>query len=73
MLFQSKEKIELALAATALPLEVTIECLTLWEGRRGGELVSDPMEVELKKDVDLIDSCQRMLQQRIDQSFEQLW
>ncbi|XP_076157791.1 tektin-2 [Alosa pseudoharengus] len=71
-LTQSKEETELALAATALPLEVTIECLALWEGRRGGELVSDPVEAELKKDVELIDNCQRTLQQRIDQSFEQL-
>ncbi|KAL2079973.1 hypothetical protein ACEWY4_023766 [Coilia grayii] len=72
VLTQSKEQTERALAATVLPLEVTIECLSLWEGRRGGELVSDPVEAELKKEVELIDSCQRMLQQRIDQSFEQL-
>ncbi|XP_063041923.1 tektin-2 isoform X2 [Engraulis encrasicolus] len=72
VLTQSKEQTERALADTVLPLEVTIECLALWEGRRGGELVSDPVEAELKKEVELIDSCQRMLQQRIDQSFEQL-
>lgn len=73
LLLQSKEETERALAATVLPLEVTVECLTLWEGRRGGELVSDPLEAELKRDVELIDCCQRTLQQRIDQAFEQLW
>ncbi|KAK7124517.1 hypothetical protein R3I94_018779 [Phoxinus phoxinus] len=68
----SKEETERALAATVLPLEVTAECLTLREGRRGKELVSDPVEAELKKEVEVIDGAQRSLQQCIDQAFEQL-
>ncbi|XP_036423229.1 tektin-2 [Colossoma macropomum] len=68
----AKEETERALAATVLPLEVSAECLTLREGRRGNELVSDPVEAELKKEVDVIDGAQRVLQQRIDQAFEQL-
>ncbi|KAG9279438.1 tektin-2 [Astyanax mexicanus] len=71
-LTQAKEETERALAATVLPLEVTAECQTLREGRRGSELVSDPVEAELKKEVDVIDGAQRVLQQLIDQSFEQL-
>ncbi|KAG1948680.1 tektin-2 [Pimephales promelas] len=68
----SKEETERALAATVLPLEVTAECLTLREGRRGKELVSDPVEAELKREVEVIDGAQRSLQQCIDQAFEQL-
>ncbi|KAK2887481.1 hypothetical protein QQF64_013355 [Cirrhinus molitorella] len=68
----SKEETERALAATVLPLEVTAECLNLREGRRGKELVSDPVEAELKKEVEVIDGAQRVLQQCIDQAFEQL-
>ncbi|XP_016402727.1 tektin-2-like, partial [Sinocyclocheilus rhinocerous] len=68
----SKEETERALAATVLPLEVTAECLNLREGRRGKELVSDPVEAELKKEVEVIDGAQRILQQCIDQAFEQL-
>ncbi|XP_066530945.1 tektin-2 [Hoplias malabaricus] len=68
----AKEETERALAGTMLPLEVTAECLTLREGRRGNELVSDSVEAELKKEVDVIDGAQRVLQQRIDQAFEQL-
>uniref|UniRef100_A0A8C2F0R8 Tektin n=1 Tax=Cyprinus carpio TaxID=7962 RepID=A0A8C2F0R8_CYPCA len=68
----SKEETERALAATVLPLEVTAECLNLREGRRGMELVCDPVEAELKKEVEVIDGAQRILQQCIDQAFEQL-
>ncbi|XP_056598156.1 tektin-2 [Triplophysa dalaica] len=68
----SKQNTERALAATVLPLEVTSECLTLREGRRGKELVSDPVEAELKKEEEVIDGAQRVLQQCITQAFEQL-
>lgn len=70
---KSKEATERALAATVLPLEVTAECLNLREGRRGKELVCDPVEAELKKEVEVLDRAQRILQQCIDQAFEQLW
>ncbi|KTG37065.1 hypothetical protein cypCar_00007878 [Cyprinus carpio] len=71
-LLKSKEETERALAATILPLEVTAECMNLGEGYRGKELVSDPVEAELKKEVEVIDGAQRALQQCIDQAFEQL-
>ncbi|XP_030645340.1 tektin-2 [Chanos chanos] len=71
-LTRSKEETERALSAMTLPLEVTVECLTLREGRQGNELVSDPVEADLKKEVEVIDRVQRTLQQCIDQAFEQL-
>ncbi|XP_058261120.1 tektin-2 [Hemibagrus wyckioides] len=68
----TKEAAERALASTVLPLEVTNECLTLREGRRENELVSDPVEAELKKEVEVIHKAQQVLQQNIDQAFKQL-
>ncbi|XP_045914962.1 tektin-2 isoform X2 [Micropterus dolomieu] len=68
----SKEQTEQALAATAVPLEVSCECLTLRDGRRGYELVTDPVDEQLKKEVELIERVQQVLQQNIDKAFEQL-
>ncbi|XP_046874534.1 tektin-2 [Hypomesus transpacificus] len=68
----SKEEMERALAATLVPLEVTVECMVLREGRRGNELLSDPVEAQLKKEVDVIERAQHALQQGIDSSFTQL-
>uniref|UniRef100_A0A4W6E9M4 Tektin n=1 Tax=Lates calcarifer TaxID=8187 RepID=A0A4W6E9M4_LATCA len=58
----SKEQTEQALAATVTPLE----------GRRGYELVTDPVDEQLKKEVELIGRVQQVLQQHIDKAFEQL-
>ncbi|XP_062866902.1 tektin-2 [Trichomycterus rosablanca] len=71
-LTMAKEEMECALAATVLPLEVTAECLTLREGRLGNELVSDPVEAALKKEVEVIDKAQRAFQGCIDQAFKHL-
>ncbi|XP_036948852.1 tektin-2 isoform X1 [Acanthopagrus latus] len=68
----SKEQTEQALAATAVPLEVSSECLTLRDGRQGYELVVDPVDEQLKREVELIEKVQQVLQQHIDKSFEQL-
>lgn len=68
-----KAQTEQALAATAVPLEVSIECLSLREGRRGYELVSDPVEEQLRREVELVERVQQVLQQHIDKAFEQLW
>lgn len=73
MLGQIKEQTEQALAATVVPLEVSTECVTLREGRRGYELVTDPVDEQLKKEVELIERMQRVLQQHTDKAYEQLW
>lgn len=70
---QDKEQTEQALAATAAPLEVSRECLTLRDGRRDVELVMDPVDEELRKEVELTERAQGVLQQHIDNSFEQTW
>lgn len=61
------------MAATAVPLEVTTECLTLREGRQGHELVTDHVDEQLKKEVELIERVQQVLQQHTSRAFEQLW
>lgn len=37
------------------------------------ELVVDPVHEQLKEEVQLIERVQQVLQQNIDQAFEQLW
>ncbi|NXW56871.1 TEKT2 protein, partial [Eurystomus gularis] len=67
-----KEAVERALQAKNLPLDVSIECLTLRESRRAIDVVRDPVEEELHKEVKVIDKAKRELQQRVNEAFEQL-
>ncbi|XP_062818364.1 tektin-2 [Anolis carolinensis] len=71
-LTQMKEKAERALQAKNLPLDVAIENLTLRESRRGIDVVKDPVEDELHKEVEVIDATRRDLQQKVSEAFEQL-
>lgn len=73
LFFQVKEAAERALQAKNLPLDVSIECLTLRESRRAIDLVRDPVGEELHKEVKVIDKAKRELQQRVKEAFEQLW
>ncbi|NXK84939.1 TEKT2 protein, partial [Amazona guildingii] len=70
--FQAKEAAERALQAKNLPLDVAIECLTLRESPRAIDVVRDPVEEELHKEVKLIDKVKRELQQKASEAFEQL-
>ncbi|NWX93539.1 TEKT2 protein, partial [Nothoprocta pentlandii] len=67
-----KEAAEHALQAKNLPLDVAIECLTLRESRRAIDVVRDPVEEELHKEVEVIEKAKRDLQQRVNEAFEQL-
>ncbi|XP_072741369.1 tektin-2 isoform X2 [Ciconia boyciana] len=67
-----KEAAECALQAKNLPLDVSIECLTLRESRCAIDVVRDPVEEELHKEVKVIDKAKRELQQRVNEAFEQL-
>ncbi|XP_052574283.1 tektin-2 [Peromyscus californicus insignis] len=71
-LTQMKESAEQNLQAKNLPLDVAIECLTLRESRRDIDVVKDPVEEELLKEVEVIEATKKTLQQRIDQTFQQL-
>ncbi|KAF3834300.1 hypothetical protein F7725_025504 [Dissostichus mawsoni] len=52
--------------------KVSSECLTLRDSRRGFELAHDPVDVQLKKEVELIERVQQVLQQHIEKAFEHL-
>ncbi|TRY96386.1 hypothetical protein DNTS_029320 [Danionella cerebrum] len=67
-----KENLKACAQEVDAEMDALTMCLSLREGRRGKELVSDPVEAELKKEVEVIDEAQRLLQQCIDQAFEQL-
>nr|KAF6445337.1 tektin 2 [Molossus molossus] len=69
---QMKESAEKNLQAKNLPLDVAIECLTLRDSRRDIDVVKDPVEEELHKEVEAIDATKKALQQKISQAFEKL-
>ncbi|XP_046561496.1 tektin-2-like [Haliotis rubra] len=71
-LTESKEQTEQALEAKNLPLDVAIECLTLREGRQSIDVVQDDPEGQLHKEVEVIEGIKKQLQQRVNESFEQL-
>ncbi|KAM7097674.1 tektin-2 isoform 2-T8 [Molossus nigricans] len=71
-LTQMKESAEKNLQAKNLPLDVAIECLTLRDSRRDIDVVKDPVEEELHKEVEAIDATKKALQQKISQAFEKL-
>ncbi|XP_036208443.1 tektin-2 [Myotis myotis] len=71
-LFQMKESAEKNLQAKNLPLDVAIQCLTLRDSRRDVDVVRDPVEEELHKEVEVIDATKKALQQKISQTFEKL-
>lgn len=67
-----KEECEKALEAKNLPEEVNIENLTTREGRQDIDVVEDEVEDQLNKEKEVIAGVKRQLQQRIDESFEQI-
>ncbi|XP_034974208.1 tektin-2 [Zootoca vivipara] len=71
-LTQMKEEAERALQAKNLQLDVAIENLTLRESRRDIDVVKDPVEEELHKEVEVIDATTKDLQQKVSEAFEQL-
>uniref|UniRef100_A0A4W3HEN3 Tektin n=1 Tax=Callorhinchus milii TaxID=7868 RepID=A0A4W3HEN3_CALMI len=71
-LTKSKEEAERALEAKNLNLDVSIENLTLREGRQDIDLVTDSVHEELLKEVEVINGSKKALQQKISEAFEQL-
>ncbi|NWI97471.1 TEKT2 protein, partial [Pitta sordida] len=67
-----KEAAEDALQAKNLCLDVAIECLTFRESRRNIDVVRDPVEEELLREVKVIKKTKKELQQRVDEAFQRL-
>lgn len=71
-LSQAKDILENSLEAKNLPTEVNIENLVTREGRQSIDVVEDEVEDQLHKEQEVIDGIKKQLQQKIDESFEQL-
>jgi len=71
-LSEAKDHTENSLEAKNLPTEVNIENLVTREGRHSIDLVEDEVEDQLKKEKEVIAGIKKQLQQKIDESFEQL-
>lgn len=67
-----KESAEQNLQAKNLPMDVTIECLTLRESRRDIDVVNDSVEQQLHKEVAVIEATKKALQTKVTLAFEQL-
>ncbi|XP_015738737.1 tektin-2 [Coturnix japonica] len=67
-----KEAAERALQAKNLSFDVTMECLTLRESRRSIDVVRDPVEEELHKEMKAIEKAKKELQEKVHEVFEQL-
>lgn len=72
LLQEEKERAEQALEAKKVPLDIAMECLMLREHRQAIDLVRDPVEAELHKEVEVIEGAKALLQQKVSESFEQL-
>jgi tektin-2 len=68
----TKAVTECALAAKEIPMNVTLECLSIRENRISIDLVRDNVEIELKKEMEVIEGVEGLLHQRISEAFGQL-
>ncbi|XP_062322427.1 tektin-2-like isoform X2 [Osmerus eperlanus] len=68
-LTQARQELEEVLMGLGARVEVVEECWALGEGRRGGELISDRVEAELRREAELIDLTQQQLQELSSQAF----
>lgn len=71
-LLEFRNRLARALEGTLEPQKVTQQCLIFREKRQGIDLVHDTAEVELLKEVDVIDGVQRLLKRNIEQATEQI-
>jgi len=71
-LLRYKERLEKALDATQLPLHVAKQCLGNREDRVQIDLVHDDVEIQLIKEVEVIEGVQALLKKTLDQTIEQI-
>ncbi|CAH8544859.1 unnamed protein product [Schistosoma turkestanicum] len=67
-----KEAVEEQMRNIIIPKECVTECLTLRDRRRRIDNVEDAPELQLKKEKEIIDKCNKRLQQKVDEAFEQM-
>jgi len=71
-MMEYKERLEVALGATQLPLHISRECLQNRERRIGIDLVHDDVEIQLLKEVEVITGVQALLKRTLEQATEQI-
>jgi len=67
-----KNRLETALNATEIPLHIAKECINNRQKRMSIDLVHDDVEVQLLKEVEIIEGVQAMLKRTLDQATEQI-
>ncbi|XP_056090327.1 tektin-4 [Rhinichthys klamathensis goyatoka] len=72
LLVGSRRRLEKALDATEIPFAIATDNLTCRERRFGPDLVEDPVQEELLKEVELIRSIQALLKKTLDQTLNQI-
>ncbi|KAG9262661.1 tektin-4 [Astyanax mexicanus] len=72
LLQDHKRRLEKALLTTDLPLTISTDNLTCRENRFGPDLVQDPVEEELLKEVELIRNVQALLKKTLQQAVDQI-
>lgn len=71
-MLEYKKRLEGALEATQIPLHIAKECLRNREKRIGIDLVHDDVEVQLLKEVEVIEGVQALLKRTLEQATEQI-
>ena len=71
-LLEFKAKLENSLEATEHPQSVTTSCLTYREGREGIDMVHDDVEINLLKEVEVIEGVRSVLVRTLEQTIEQI-
>ncbi|KER25125.1 hypothetical protein T265_07349 [Opisthorchis viverrini] len=72
MIQMGKDALEEQMRNIQTPRDCVTECLTLRDKRKKIDFVEDGAEVQLKKEQELIANSTRALQQKVDESFEQM-
>jgi len=67
-----KQRLEDALNATQIPLHIARECLQNRERRLSIDLVHDDVEIQLLKEVEVIEGVQALLKRTLEQATEQI-
>ncbi|XP_065175214.1 tektin-2-like [Sycon ciliatum] len=69
---KSKDETEQCLNEKAVPLDVVVECLTMRESRVSIDQVRDAVEIQLHKELEVVEGCKALLGQKLAESYNQL-
>lgn len=73
LLRKTRDCAEKAYETKQVPMDVVFECLSFREQRLGTDLVNDEVEVQLQKELEVIEGTKKVLLHKCEEGFEQLW